>query len=427
MKIFDKIRYILLIILILFLHIGTLLVSMDITTTQIISYILYFNGAINLITYIIYKIIKKEKIKIKDILIILLIVFAIISTIFAYDIKTALYGAYARYEGLFSLISYYSIFLLSTTIDNKYQRKLLNLMIFFGFFQIIIGTIQTLRIDNILGYDRSNNWSTNFYFASGTFSNPNFYSTYILMCTLYLLGNLFNENKLSKKILLCIITAIFTYGLIIGNTTSSILVFIFISIIKIILSINKKNLKKNICLFLIFIVVSFIALILTDKYKNNNLYLTMRNNFNSVINILKYGIKDSTGNHRIYVWKETLEEVPKNLYTGIGIDNFEYIKNGSPIRAVIEDELLFFDKAHNDYLQILITQGIFALITYLILVFKTIYTGIISNLRKENNGLFLAFLGYLLQMIIVFSYITVAPFYYMIMGFIISNNKSKVN
>ena len=141
--------------------------------------------------------------------------------------------------------------------------------------------------------------------------------------------------------------------------------------------------------------------------------------------IIQNGIKNYTGSYRIYIWKETLKEVPNHLYTGIGIDNFKYIRNGVPITVNIKDKMLYFDKTHNDYLQILITEGIFALISYLLLIILVFYATITSNVKKENPGLIYSFIGYLLQMITIFSVITVAPIFYMIMGFIVSNKLLK--
>lgn len=424
-KIFDIIRLIILIVLVIYMHIGSLLIALNKISILKFSQILHIIGIISFITYTLYKIMYRKKIEKYDIIILTLVFFAIISTIYAYNTEVALIGTYNRHEGLYSILSYYSFFLLSTTINPKYQRIIMNIIIFFGLFQIAIGTIQTLRITNILGYDRSNNLSTKYYYASGTLINPNFYSTYILICTLYILGNLFKSTNLKIKILYSILLSIYIYGLIIGNTLSSILTFILVSLIALCFNIKLKKIKKNIFLIFIIIGLSLSALIIVDKHKYNTLYKTMRNNLYEVINIFKYGIKDTTGNSRIYVWRITIKKLPENLLTGIGIDNFIYIDKGNAIITDVKGRTLAFDKAHNDYLQILITEGIFALITYLSLIFFILYIAIKNNLKNKNYGLQLSFIGYIIQMFIVFSVIVVAPVFYIIMGFIIGNKELK--
>lgn len=424
-KIFNILGVIFFIILICFIHIGTLLVAMNITKTLLISQILHKFGIVSIIIYIFYKIINRKKINIYDIIIILLTIFAIISTIFAYNQKVALIGNGARYEGLYSILSYYSFFLLATTISKKQHKKIMTILVFFGILQIAIGTIQVLKINNILGYDRTWNWSNHFQYASGTLANPNFYSTYILMCLLWLFSTLFQIKGIIKKIFLSILVSIYIYGLVIGNTTSSILIFLFLAFIIIIFNFKPNKIKKNIFPMLMCLILAFSVLFIINKYNYNNLYNTMKKNMYYINHIFKYGLKDYTGSYRIYVWKETLKEVPNYLYTGIGIDNFKYIRKGTPIVVSDKHNTLYFDKAHNDYLQILITEGIFALISYLLLIILVFYAAFSSNVKKENPGLIYTFIGYLLQMIIVFSVITVAPIFYMIMGFIVSNKLLK--
>jgi len=425
-KIFDILSFVFFIVLICFIHFGTLLSCMKVTDILMISKILHVFGIISIIIYICYKVINRKKINIYDVIIVLLTIFAIISTIYAYDQKVALIGANTRYEGLYSILSYYSFFLLATTLSKKYQKIIMYILVFFGTFQIILGIIQSLRIENILGYDRSHNFSAKFYSASGTFSNPNFYSTYILMCLLWLIGDFQRINKLLVKIFYSILIVIYIYGLFIGNTLSSILIFIFITAILITKNIKFKSIKKNIIPIIIVPAILLYGIFMIDKYTNHKLtrYIQIGYSIDTITNILKNGIQDSTGHYRIYVWKETIKKVPEYIITGIGPDNFAFINNGSPIIVTTKKDSMFFDKAHNDYLQILITQGIFAFICYMILIVLVFKTGFM-NKNKETKGLFIAFVGYLLQMLIVFSFITVAPMFYMIMGFIVNKKELK--
>ena len=427
-KLLNKINFIAILTLILYLHIGSFLISINIISVLTFSKILHALGIIFIIIYIINKIINKKNINFYDIIILLLTTCAIISAKYAYDQEVALIGTHHRHEGLYTILSYYSFFLLSTTLNKKYHPIIMKTLVFLGVFQILIGTIQTMRIENILGYDRSENFSANYYSASGTFMNPNFYSTYILICVSYLIGNFKNQKTIKTRIISIFLISIYVYGLIIGNTSSSILSFIAILIFNGFGLLNKKNIKKNLKTIPIIIVVILLAipaLLIVDKYKYHTLYKTMRNNVYEIMDIFKYGIKDTTGNSRIYVWKETLKEVPKHALTGIGIDNFLYIKDGQPILATVEEKVLAFDKAHNDYLQILITEGVFALIVYLILIIKVLYDSHSISKNKNNSGLILSFISYLCQMIMVFSVIMVAPIFYIIIGFIVHNKKEE--
>lgn len=190
-KVINYISMILLIIIIFYINIRPIAVIDNKITYLELSKGLFNLGIVCFILYIMHKILYREKPKIKDILIVLLSVCAYFSYYFAIDKMMALNGTVGRNEGLLSILAYYSIFLLASTISSKYQKNIMKIILITGFFQIAIGTIQCLKITNIFGYNREYNWSTNFGFASGTFGNPNFYSTYILMCLMYTYGILF--------------------------------------------------------------------------------------------------------------------------------------------------------------------------------------------------------------------------------------------
>ena len=66
------------------------------------------------------------------------------------------------------------------------------------------------------------------------------------------------------------------------------------------------------------------------------------------------------GSNRGWLWSRSVKLIPKYILTGAGIDNF-----GPAFLEVDDRKTAYFDKAHNEYLQLLITQGGLALVTYL--------------------------------------------------------------
>jgi len=320
------------------------------------------------------------------------------------------------------LITYYSIFLLASTIPQKHRKIIMFVIIITGIFQIAIGTIQILRITNILGYDRSFNRSMRFKkMASGTLGNPNFYSAYILICLSYIYSKLFQKNKkIIMYIIYFLLSMLFAYGLIIGNSLGCILSFIIIFIITNIVTFIKNDYKKR--RRIAITVLIFISIIISAIYNNKDLNNIISTNINEIKEIFKNGINNNTGNGRLEVWKKTIEYLPEHIYNGIGIDNFEYIENGKPITLWVEKEFQVFDKAHNEFLQKLITEGVFSFITYIILLIY-VTKCYFSNNNKENYPYFVVFISYVIQSFVGISVITVAPIFYMIMGFIIYQNR----
>jgi len=78
--------------------------------------------------------------------------------------------------------------------------------------------------------------------------------------------------------------------------------------------------------------------------------------------ILHGNISDEFGTNRVYIWRNALRVFPDNPIIGSGPDTF---RNAFPIDAQLEYGEMY-DKAHNEYLQILICQGILGLLCYLV-------------------------------------------------------------
>lgn len=131
----------------------------------------------------------------------------------------------------------------------------------------------------------------------------------MLMCLSYSIGLLIESKKKWENAIYIVFTALFIFALLISNTMSCIVGLAFV------LTITLTN----------------------DKY----------------------------GSRRIYIWKKTLEIVPKYIIHGVGIDCFHKAFDGKALTVVDGKYSALYDKAHNEYLQILVTQGIFALVSYL--------------------------------------------------------------
>ena len=77
-------------------------------------------------------------------------------------------------------------------------------------------------------------------------------------------------------------------------------------------------------------------------------------------------IHDDFATNRIYVWRNGLQLVLHNPVIGSGPDTFPYAFTDDMHVTAIERYRTFFDKAHNEYLQILVCQGILGLLSYMV-------------------------------------------------------------
>lgn len=375
--------------------------------------LLFINASI--ILYLILK--HKYKMKKLDALFLLAIFLGIISTIFAYDMNVSIFGYDTRREGLLQIIYYISLIILSSHIEKEKHKKLLIYSILLtGIFQVVYGFIQLID-PNTVYYIAGKAIDA----AKGTISNPNFYGTYMILCLLYVVGLYIDENKKTKQLLYYLLIIVFVIGLLLSNALSSILGFILVLTALVIYLIIKKKYHKTGLLILSFIIPLFIFTELDLTYAVKDLLQTK----DEIVEITQGNLDDSFGTDRMYLWKNTIKIVPENLWNGVGIDNFPYAFDGKSLPVTYSDEVIY-DKAHNEYLQILVTQGIFALICWLLIYLLIVNEGLIYFFKENKTYLLLPVLGYLIQAFFNISVIEVAPIFYIALGLCINRKNVKI-
>jgi len=93
-----------------------------------------------------------------------------------------------------------------------------------------------------------------------------------------------------------------------------------------------------------------------------------RNRIYEAREVLHGRIDDDFGSYRIYIWRNALEALPEQPLFGTGQDTFLYALDWGFQEEALELHSVVYDKAHNDFLQILLCNGIFGLIAYLALL-----------------------------------------------------------
>lgn len=365
------------------------------------SYLIYTLLPILLAVYI-YGIIKKKyKIDYTDILMYILGILGIISTIFAVDVKTSIWGEVIRYEGLLSLFYYYLLFLNVKNMRNeKYKKKIINVLIVTAVVQFVYSLLQVYTISPMIQHFFKP------HMAIGTEGNPNFYGSYMVMITLVtvVLYAIRGEKKYFW------LSVFFFIGLCLANSTGPILGFILAYIFFFLIFFKKIKIKKFLLLTIILIGLFFIvdkSVVYVHKYKFNNKiesnYNVKKEIMNSTINIQN----GKFGNGRLRIWINTIPAIKEYFWIGCGIDNFA---NVYP-----QKKYLIYDKAHNIYLQMLVTNGIFALSTYCAICLIIFLKGFKFK-KSFQIALYIAFVGYSIQAFANISVIDVAPIFFIILG-----------
>ena len=387
------------------------------STTYVISYRHYAESMIgalilNTIFIIIMIIIKKFKFKdyrfkIYDLLIILLSIFAIISCKFAISRYAALYGFYLRYEGVFAILYYYSVFYIASFVNKKYKKIIFILIIFCGVIDAIYAYLQISRSSLVRIF-----YKKNVPVITGLNNNPNFFGTNMLLSLSACIGLFIDTDDKLYKVLYGMLMIILSFGLIASNTKSCVIGLSVVLLYVLIFVLKNKKLK---CLGIIVLLIFTVFI-----YMNFNGMTTLVKNFNKTknetIEIMNGASSDRFGAKRLGLWKYSMRIAPRYFLHGAGIDNFAFAFGGGPL--VIGQ--YSFDKAHNEYIQLLITQGIFALISYLFLIGIVLFNGIKNSFKEKELYLVLPVIGYLVQAFFNISVIDVAPVFFLTLGLLIA-------
>jgi len=110
--------------------------------------------------------------------------------------------------------------------------------------------------------------------------------------------------------------------------------------------------------------------------------------------VMHGNVRDEMGSGRIHIWRNALRVVPNNPIIGSGPDTFYH--------AFPDEAQGFmgaaFDTAHNEYIQILVAQGILGLLAYLVFLIGLIVTSVRRSFKNPiMMAVLAAFVGYCVQ------------------------------
>ena len=341
-------------------------------------------------------------------------------------------GDYFYCENPLHFLAYYWLYFAGTLIDDpKYRKNLLYLFAGVAVLEGIFAFLQTFNIE--LSYSL-------YYYtehtAYGLTQNSNYYGGLCVVLIagisgMYFFSDYVTDSKYMKYVLPAVLA--FLFYTMLGSRArlawvgfAGLVVFYVISF-AIMYRKDKETvkpaLKRSLVLLAVFSAVFLIAFFFTDYIREAAV-----RSYWEVAN----GDVEKVGSDRIYNWKMGLASVPDNWLTGVGLDNYSYVFRADP-------EYYTQAKAHNEYLHVLVTQGVPAVINYLALL---IYAGagavksVVNDTSKVRRILTWIFLGmfitYCVQALFNGSVTYVAVYFWLIIGLItprtvIRPNKNKLN
>ena len=315
-------------------------------------------------------------------------------------------------------------------ITTKQINKIIDIVIIIGIIQFVFSVLQvfirgpfeTVILDNVK------------YMASGLNGNPNFLGSYMTL----LLGITISMYFLEQKSNYYLFTSIMFFStLILAESTGPFLsIVLTVILLVILLDKKKKILWKKVWILFISLILTFITTDLVSEKIFKGVYhdellsgYTIKGDLLNTLSIFdaskkedeKQELVENYGSGRFIIWKNTFKIIEKYPWLGTGLDNYGYAYTD-----IVKPIGFTCDKAHNVYLHIFATNGVFALITYLIILITIFFKG----LKSKNNliiVLLTGFVGYSLQAFLNISVVTVAPFYFIIMGLLVNQIQLEKN
>lgn len=403
----------------------------------------------------IYKSLKYKRIifrrTILDIPILVYLFALVLSTLFSIDQRTSFFGYYSRFNGgLLSQICYSLLYYAFTSNISSEKQKIG--IIYSG----LIGTV----LASILGIFEHFGIFTTCYLMGfpidkscwvqdvqnrvfSTIGQPNWLSALVLIfipITWYFTIN--SKNKI-QKIINLIFNFLLVATLIFTKSRSGLLAFgleffIFWGYLLF------TNFKKTIISFLIFLTfsISLTLIFLPNKYLKLS---TLKENLNEqTTNVYQGPALESGGTEsgviRKYVWLGSLNIFKKYPILGTGPETFAFVfPKFKPLEHNLTSEWDFiYNKAHNEFLNILATTGLVGFIAYIVLILATIIQLLnIKNKSPQTTGdkvlkisLFSSYLSILVTNFFGFSVVNVSLLFFLIPAFVLSyedlnNQKNK--
>ncbi|CAM3457844.1 O-antigen ligase family protein [Cytobacillus oceanisediminis] len=387
------------------------------TDTFLKNQFLMYSALILLIAFLL-----KNKQNLKDIftlnkLIYIFIVLLIISTIFSVDHFLSFYGRENRYEGLVAWFCYLTLFTFSYMFIkmDKFTDQLYY-FVYISFLVSMYGILQHFKLDFFPRYYSRVNQTRSY----GFFDNPNFFGSYLVLVLAISLLVYFISDKKKSPIFLFILNTHFA-ALLYSQTRSAwlgvLVLLVFIGVF--ILLQNRMYFKK------FFIAsISFVVLFLAVNFTESS---SISNRFTSIVKDANEAILEENmhaGSSRMYIWKKSFPLVFEYFWLGSGPDTlgevFPY--NEEEYEQYFHTTNIIVDKAHNEYLHMAITMGVPALFAYLALIFTILYKAFRALHVAEGTEFIIllcfiaSIIGYLVQAFFNISVITVAPYYWIILG-----------
>lgn len=343
-------------------------------------------------------------------------VWMVFTTLFALNSWIALRGSTARLDGLLTFTFYMAAFSLGRRA--RFNERFLWAISVSALLISLYAMLQFFKIDPPSLRLYANSWKG---LAFSTMGNPNFLGSYLVLVLpipMYL--------YLRKKNLGGLVIYAFVFFALLCTETrgawiGGMVAFAVCAFYAYRFSANRAMAKRR---FMIIVAVTLILLLIFFISSGGDMINKILRMFTDLKTIVENPDEaDRAGTNRFYIWSRCMELIKERPITGFGVENMSIAMKTHFEEQIIRDfgKFLNWDKAHNEYINIMVASGIPALILYLGFIFTVVYQGVKQVKRFPIMIPFLAAaIGYLVQAFFNIQMVSVYYFFMATLGILSS-------
>ncbi len=344
----------------------------------------------------------------------LYILVSLLSTINSINPSVSFFGNFFRYEGFFTVVNYVFLLLVAANFGSRLPClfRLFRAAVASGLLVAIIGIYQYLNSGLSVR-------------AFSTFQNPDFLAYYLILIFPLGISLILLESNLRLKLIwfgvsilsfVCLIVT-FTRGAWLGFLVSLVFFGVMVG------SYMWRQGRVWIVSFFIFLLISVTAIL----YLSSNTPIQETSFQRRIASVVQF--TGGTAQARVELWRGALRMISQRPVLGWGPDTLSLVYRSYRSASFIqlEGSDVTPDKAHNEFLQLGATIGLFGLAAYLwfLIAIYAIGYSVFTNLRSHNLRMMIAAamaggMGYLIALQFLFSEISFTPFFWIVIGLTIA-------
>lgn len=311
---------------------------------------------------------------------------AILSTVVAENQNIAIFGTYARYDGLLTLLTYVALFWLvvQTLRSTAEARNLLRVLLASGYVVAIVAIIQSVN-DTIRQGEIAP--------AFGSLGNPNVLGAFLAMVFALACGELVATHVMSTRILIINVLTIVGLALLLSFSRSAWLGAAVGTAI-VVAGARPDASRLSVAAGLAAIVVAVVVVAVVAGRRLGGGFELERL---LVARALTLFDVSAWGGSRLHIWADSLRLIASRPLAGYGPDNFGLVfprfqtgdwgLGGRDVHQQI-------DKAHAETLQVAATQGLIGLAAYIWMVAAFVRSFWVGRREEMAVGILAAFAAY---------------------------------